>query len=103
MSEVWSIFVGKINQFCQKLIKYSSIIIKNILSSLQLFSKSSLDTLEIKKLEIELNKERRNLGKYIFRCGKDKTYDFSNDSKYHNFIDKINEIENFITVKKNKN
>ena len=103
MSEVWSIFVEKINHFCQKLTKYSSVIIKNILSSLQLFSKSSIDKFEIKKLEIELNKEHRALGKYIFRCGKDKTYDFSNDSKYHNFIDKINEMENFIRVKKNKN
>lgn len=103
MSEVWSIFVGKINKFCEKLLRYSHIIIKSILSSLQFFSKSSFDKLEIKKLELELSKHQRNLGKYIFKCGKDKTYDFSNDSKYHYFIDKINEVENFISVKKNKN
>ena len=102
MSDVWLIFVNKINDFNHKIIKYSASIIKSIISSSKFFSKSSMHKIEIKKLEWELNREKEKLGHYIYKCNSDKIYDFSNNSQFHQYIDKIKEIENFLHQLKNK-
>ena len=101
MSEVWSIFIDKINKFNQKIVRYSAYIIKSIISSSKVLSKSSIKKIEINKLQWELNKEKQKLGYYIYKCNLDGTYDFSNDSKFHQFIDRIKEIENFLNNKNN--
>jgi len=103
MSDVWSIFVDKINNFTQKIVRYSVSIIKSIISSSKFFSKSSLKKIEINKLKWELNKEKERLGDYIYKSNLNKTYDFSNDSQFHKIIDKIKEIENFLNNKENNN
>ena len=99
MSDVWSIFIDKINNFNQKIIRYSVSIIKNIISSSKVFSKSSVKRIEIKKLKWELDKEKQKLGDYIYKSHFNNTYDYSNDSQFHKFIDKIKEIENFLQNK----
>jgi len=96
MSEVWSIFVDKINNFSQKIVRYSALITKSIISSGKIFSKSSIKKIEINKLKWELNKEKEKLGNYIYKCNLNDMYDFSNDPKFHKFISKIKEIENFL-------
>ena len=100
MSEVWSIFVDKINKFNQKLIRYSALIIKSIISSSKNLSSSSIEKIEINKLKWELNKEKQKLGNYIFKCQSNDIYDFSNDPQFYKIIDKIKEIENFLKNKK---
>ena len=99
MSEVWSIFVDKINKFTQRIIRYSFSIIKSIISSSKFFSKSSMKKVEINKLKWELSKAKQQLGDYIYNSNINDTYDFSNDSEFHKLIDKIKEIENFLNNK----
>ena len=50
MSDVWTLFIDKINKFNKNIALYSFSIIKNILSYSKLFSKSSIDKIEINKL-----------------------------------------------------
>ena len=99
MSEVWSIFIDKINKFNQRIIRYSVSIIKSIISSSKFFSKSSIKKVEINKLKWELSKAKKKLGDYIYNSNINDTYDFSNDSEFHKLIDKIKEIENFLNNK----
>jgi len=99
MSEVWSIFVDKINKFNQKIIRYSALIIKNVISSSKNLSNSSIEKIEINKLKWELNKEKQKLGNYIYKCNSNDIYDFSNDTQFYKLIDKIKEIENFLQNK----
>ena len=99
MSEVWSIFVDKINKFNQKIIRYSASIIKSIISSSKKLSSSSIEKIEINKLKWELNKEKQKLGNYIYKCNSNDIYDFSNDTQFYKLIDKIKEIENFLQNK----
>ena len=99
MSEVWSIFVDKINKITQRIIRYSVSIIKSIISSSKFFSKSSMKKVEINKLKWELSKAKKKLGDYIYNSNINDTYDFSNDSEFHKLIDKIKEIENFLNNK----
>ena len=101
MSEVWSIFVYKINKFNQKIIRYSALIIKSIISSSKNLSNSSIEKIEINKLKWELNKEKQKLGNYIYKCNSNDIYDFSNDTQFYKLIDKIKEIENFLKNKEN--
>ena len=101
MSEVWSIFIDKINKFNQRIVRYSVSIIKSIISSSKIFSKSSIKKVEINKLKWELNKEKQKLGEHIYNSNINDIYDFSNDSKFHNLINKIKEIENFLNNKNN--
>ena len=101
MSEVWSIFVDKINKFNQKIIRYSALIIKNIISSSKNLSSSSIEKIEINKLKWELNKEKQRLGDYIYNCNHNNVYDFSNDTQFYKLINKIKEIENFLKIKQN--
>ena len=103
MSDVWSIFINKINSFNRKIFRYSVSITKSIISSGKIFSKSGIKKIEINKLKWELNKEREKLGDYIYKCNLNNTYNFSNDSQFHKLIDKIKEIENFLNNKENNN
>lgn len=99
MSDIWSIFIDKINSFNHKIIRYSVSIIKNIISFSKVFSKSSVKRIEIKKLKWELDKEKQKLGDYIYKSHSNNIYDYSNDSQFHEFTDKIKEIENFLQNK----
>ena len=99
MSDVWSLFVDKINKFNKNIARYSFSIIKNILSYSKIFSKSSINKIENNKLNWELKKRKEELGHYIYKCNLDKTYNFSNDDKFHNLITKIKEIEIFLNNK----
>ena len=99
MSEVWSIFVDKINKITQRIIRYSVSIIKSIISSSKFFSKSSMKKVEINKLKWELSKAKKKLGDYIYNSNINDTYDFSNDSEFHKLINNIKEIENFLNNK----
>ena len=101
MSEVWSIFVDKINKFNQKIIRYSAFIIKSIISSSKNLSSSSIEKIEINKLKWELNKEKQKLGDYIYKSNCNNIYDFSNDTQFYKLINKIKEIENFLKIKQN--
>ena len=101
MSEVWSIFVDKINKFNQKIIRYSAFIIKSIISSSKNLSSSSIEKIEINKLKWELNKEKQKLGDYIYKSNCNNIYDFSNDTQFYKLINKIKEIENFLKNKEN--
>mgnify|MGYP001463492536 CR=1 FL=1 len=101
MSEVWSIFVNKINKFNQKIIRYSALIIKSIISSSKNLSNSSIEKIEINKLKWELNKEKQKLGDYILKCQRNDIYDFSNDPQFYKLINKVKEIENFLKNKEN--
>jgi len=101
MSEVWSIFVDKINKFNQKIIRYSALIIKSIISSSKNLSSSSIEKIEINKLKWELNKEKQKLGDYIYKSNCNDIYDFSNDTQFYKLINKIKEIENFLKNKEN--
>ena len=102
MSDIWLLFIDKINKFNKNIARYSFSIIKNILSYSKVFSKSSIDKIEIKKLNWELKKEREKLGSYIYKCNLQNIYDFSNDATFNNSIDKIKEIENFLNDKSGK-
>ncbi len=99
MSDIWSIFIDKINSFNHKIIRYSVSIIKNIISFSKVFSKSSVKRIEIKKLKWELDKEKQKLGDYIYKSHSNNIYDYSNDSQFHKFTNKIKEIENFLQNK----
>ena len=101
MSDVWSIFVDKINNFNQNLIRYFVSIIKSIISYGRFFSKSSVEKIEINKLKWELKKEKEKLGEYIYKSNLDDTYNFSNDLKFHEFINKIKKIEHFLNKNNN--
>ena len=101
MSEVWSIFVDKINKFNQKIIRYSVLIIKSIISSSKNLSIFSIKKIEVNKLKWELNKEKQKLGDYILKCQRNDIYDFSNDPQFYKLIDKVKEIENFLKNKEN--
>ena len=99
MSEVWSIFIDKINKFNQKIIRYSALIIKSIISSSKNLSSSSIEKIEINKLKWELNKEKQKLGDYIYKSNCNDIYDFSNDTQFYKLINKVKEIENFLKNK----
>ena len=101
MSEVWSIFVNKINKFNQKIIRYSVLIIKSIISSSKNLSIFSIKKIEVNKLKWELNKEKQKLGDYILKCQRNDIYDFSNDPQFYKLINKVKEIENFLKNKEN--
>ena len=103
MSDVWSIFIDKINSFNRKIFRYSVSITKSIISSGKIFSISGIKKIEINKLKWELNKEREKLGDYIYKSNLNDIYDFSNDSQFHKLIDRIKEIENFLNNKENNN
>ena len=103
MSDIWSIFAKKINNFNRKIIQYSASIIKNIISYSKIFSKSSIDKIEINKLKWKLKKEKERLGSYIYESNLNNIYNFYNDLKFQNFIKKIKEIKFFLNNKENSN
>lgn len=103
MTDIWYIFVNGINSFNQKLIKFVIFLFKKIVRLGKFYSKSGTINIEIKKIEWELNKERKQLGKYVFEKNLENTCDFSNDTEFSHKIKTISEIENFLKSKKNKN
>ena len=103
MADFWLFFVKKINSSAQRLIKYFSVLFKNIMISSNYFSKNGLDQIEIQKMKWELKYHQEELGKYIYKCNiSDNAFDFSNDVHFNELIKKIKEIQHFID-KKNKN
>ena len=103
MADFWLFFVKKINYSSQRLIKYFSVLFKNIMISSNYFSKNGLDQIEIQKMKWELKYHYQELGKYIYKCNiSDNAFDFSNDFHFNELIKKIKEIQHFID-KKNKN
>ena len=101
MSDIWSIFMDRINRFNQNIIRYFTSITKSFISYSKFFSKSSINKFEIKKLNWELKKENERLGKYIYQSKLNNIYDFSNEAEFHKIIDRIKEIKNFLKSKKN--
>lgn len=101
MSDIWSIFMDRINRFNQNIIRYFASIAKSFISYSKIFSKSSINKFEIKKLNWELKKENERLGKYIYKSKLNNIYDFSNEAEFYEIIDRIKEIKNFLKSKKN--
>tara|TARA_Y100001968_G_scaffold110398_1_gene99925 strand:- start:35 stop:337 length:303 start_codon:yes stop_codon:yes gene_type:complete len=97
MADFWLFFVKKINYSSQRLIKYFSILFKNIINRSKYVSKNSLDQIEKQKMKWELKHYQEKLGAYVYNCNSsDGAFDFSNDEKFNELIKKINEIQNFI-------
>ena len=103
MADFWLFFVKKINYSSQRLIKYISILFKNILNSSNSISKNSLNQIEMQKMRWELKHCQEELGVYVYKCNSSNgAFDFSNDAHFNELVKKIKEIQNFID-KKNKN
>jgi len=103
MADFWLFFVKKINYSSQRLIKYFSILFRNIIDSSSYFSKNGLNQIEIQKMKWELKHHQEELGTYIYKCNiSDGSFNFSNDVHFNELIKKIKEIQLFID-KKNKN
>jgi len=103
MADFWLFFVKKINYSSQRLIKYISILFKNILNSSNSISKNSLNQIEMQKMRWELKHYQEELGVYVYKCNSSNgAFDFSNDAHFNELVKKIKEIQNFID-KKNKN
>ena len=103
MSEVWLAFIKKINLFSQKVIKYFSFLVQNIISGSKIFSKKSIDSFEVNKVKWELKRHKQELGDYIYKSNiEDNTFNFSGDENFDKIIKKIKENENFINNEDNK-
>ena len=103
MSEVWLEFIKKINFFSQKIIKYFSFLVKNVISGSKSFSKRSIDNFEINKVKWELKRHKQELGDYIYKSNtEDNAFNFSGDENFDRIIKKIKENENFINNENNK-
>ena len=103
MSEVWLSFIKKINFFSQKIIKYCSFLVQNIISGGKNFSKRSIDNFEINKVKWELKQRKQELGDYIYKSNiEDNTFNFSGDENFDKIIKKIKENQNFINASNNK-
>jgi len=103
MSEVWLAFIKKINLFSQKIIKYFSFLVQNIISGSKSFSKKSIDSFEVNKVKWELKRRKQELGDYIYKSNvEDNTFNFSGDENFDKIIKKIKENENFINNENNK-
>ena len=97
MSEIWLSFIKKISLFSSRLIKYFSLLSKNIISGSKNFSKKSIDSIELNKVKWELKKNKQELGDYIYKSNvNDDVFNFSGDEKFENIIKKIRENQNFI-------
>ena len=100
MAEFWLFFVKKINLSNKKIIKYFSMLFRNIIYGSKQFSKTGLKQIEIKKMEWELKKNQEKLGAYIYKCNSSHgAFDFSNDVYFNKMITKIKENQNFINQK----
>ena len=97
MSEIWLLFIKKINKTNQLLIKYFSLIIKKIIHGGKFFSKSSIEKIEEKKIKWERQKKLEQLGLYIYNSNQEKDMvDFSNDVYFNETIKKIKEDQEFL-------
>ena len=103
MSEIWLSFIKKINLFSQKLIKYFSFLVRNIISGSKNLSKKSIDNFEVNKIRWELKKNKQELGNYVYKSNvNDDVFNFSSDENFDKIIKKIKENENFINNANNK-
>ena len=101
MTEIWSEFIKKINQFTQALIKYFSIFVKKTLSAGKFFSNSSMEKIEENRLKWEVSNNKKKLGHHIYKSNlSDEIYNFSNDTEFHKLIKKIKETEDLLNIKK---
>ena len=97
MSEIWLLFIKKINKTNQLLIKYFSLIIKKIIYGSKFFSKRSIEKIEEKKIKWERQKKLEQLGLYIYNSNQEKDMvDFSNDVYFNETIKKIKEDQEFL-------
>ena len=97
MSEIWLLFIKRINKLNQLLIKSFSLFIKKIIHGGKFFSKSSIEKIEEKKIKWELQKKLEQLGLYIYNANKEKgTVDFSDDVYFNDIIKKIKEDQEFL-------
>jgi hypothetical protein len=102
MSDVWSLFIEKINKFNKNLIKFFIRLFKNIISKGNLFSKFSLNKIESNKIKWDISKSKEALGDYIYNKYINKITDFSNDSSFEQLNKKIKDSSDFLEYK-NKN
>ena len=103
MSEVWLAFIKKINLFSQKIIKYFSFLVKNVISGGKSFSKRSIDNFEVNKVKWDLKRHKQELGDNIYKSNtEDNTFNFSGDENFDKIIKKIKENKNFINNENNK-
>jgi len=103
MSEIWLSFIKKINLFSQKLIKYFSFLVRNIISGSKNLSQKSIDNFEANKIRWELKKNKQELGNYVYKSNvNDDVFNFSSDENFDKIIKKIKENENFISNANNK-
>ena len=97
MSEIWLIFIKKINLFSGKLIKYFSFLVKSLIAGSKNFSKKSVNNFELNKVKWELKKNKQKLGNYVYKSNlNDNIFNFSSDENFDKIIKKIKENENFI-------
>tara|TARA_B100001123_G_C15107679_1_gene946176 strand:- start:521 stop:832 length:312 start_codon:yes stop_codon:yes gene_type:complete len=103
MSEIWLLFIKRINKLNQLLIKSFSIFVKKVIYGGKFFSKSSIQKVEEKKIKWEIQKKCEQLGSYIYDLHQENgTVDFSNDMHFNDMIKKIREDQNFLKSE-NKN
>ena len=102
MSDVWSLFVERINKFNKNLIKLFIRLFKNIISKGNLFSKFSLNKIESNKIKWDISKSKEALGDYIYNKYINRITDFSNDSRFEELNKKIKDSSDFLNYK-NKN
>tara|TARA_B110000014_G_scaffold264129_1_gene263537 strand:- start:578 stop:904 length:327 start_codon:yes stop_codon:yes gene_type:complete len=100
MSEIWLLFIKKINKTNQLLIKYFSLLSKKIISESRFFSRNSIEKIETKKIKWKLQKKYEELGFYIYDCNDSNgMVDFSNDTDFNEMIKKIKKEQNFLESK----
>ena len=102
MSDVWSLFIDRINRFNKSLIKLFIRLFKNIISKGNLLSKFSLNKIESNKIKWDISKSKEVLGDYIFNKYINRITDFSNDTKFEELNKKIKDSCHFLNHK-NKN
>jgi ribonuclease BN (tRNA processing enzyme) len=102
MSDVWSLFIDRINKFNKALIKLFIRLFKNIISKGNLFSKFSLNKIESNKIKWDISKSKEALGDYIYNKHINRITDFSNDTRFEELNKKIKDSSDFLNHK-NKN
>ena len=101
MSELWFLFIKRVNKLNQLLIKSFSLFFKRIIHGGNFFSKSSIEKIEIKKIKWELQKKSEKLGSYIYDCNQSNgKVDFSNDVYFDDMIKNMKKDQNFLKSKK---
>ena len=102
MGDIWILFINKINKFNIFLIKYMSLLFKNIQYGGKRFSKKSLEQIEHRKNKWDLKQSQEKLGAHVYKCHtEDKTLNFSNDDNFHKIIKEIKDNKSLLENEKN--